>query len=63
LTDRLKRLQEHGIIERRPYSQAPLRYEYLLTRRGKALRPLLMEIIHWGNTHIEGTVIASRKSL
>lgn len=61
LTDRLKRLEEHGIIEKRPYRKAPLRYEYILTRRGEDLRPLLMEMIRWGNMHIEGTFVPPKK--
>ncbi len=57
LTERLKRLEEHGIIEKRPYQKNPLRYEYILTPRGEDLRPLVMEMIRWGNTHIEGTFV------
>jgi DNA-binding HxlR family transcriptional regulator len=34
LSDRLKQLEEHGLIERRKYQERPDRYEYLLTRRG-----------------------------
>ena len=63
LTQRLKRLEEHGIIEKRPYQKAPRRYEYMLTHRGEGLRPLLMEMIGWGNTHIEGTFVPPRKFL
>ncbi|MGH8650818.1 MAG: winged helix-turn-helix transcriptional regulator [Gammaproteobacteria bacterium] len=63
LTDRLKRLEEYGIIEKRPYQKAPVRYEYILTRRGEDLRPLLMEMIRWGNTYIEGTVVPPKKPL
>ncbi len=63
LTERLKRLEEHGIIEKRPYQKTPLRYEYILTRRGEDLRPLLMEMIRWGNTHIKGTFVPPKKLL
>ena len=63
LTDRLKRLEEHQIIEKRPYSKTPLRYEYILTRRGKDLQPMLMELIQWGNVHIEGTFVPPKKIL
>jgi len=57
LTDRLKRLEEHGIIEKRPYQKTPPRFEYFLTRRGRDLRPLLLEMVRWGNVHIEGTFV------
>ena len=63
LTERLKRLEEHGVIEKRPYTQTPVRYEYRLTRRGEDLRPLLMEMIRWGNVHVEGTSIPPKKFL
>ena len=63
LTERLKRLEERGIIEKHPYQKTPVRYEYSLTRRGKDLRPLLMEMIRWGNAHIEGTFIPPKKLL
>ncbi len=63
LTERLKRLEEHGIIEKRPYRKDPVRYEYTLTRRGEDLRSLVMEMIRWGNTHIEGTFVPPKKFL
>lgn len=34
LSDRLKHLEEHGLVERRQYQTGPDRYEYLLTRKG-----------------------------
>jgi len=63
LTERLKRLEEHGIIEKRPYRRVPVRHEYTLTRRGQDLRPLLMAMIRWGNTYIEGTIIPPKEAL
>ena len=63
LTERLKRLEDHGIIAKRPYRKGPSRYEYTLTQRGEDLQPLLMEMIRWGNTHIEGTFVPPKKFL
>jgi DNA-binding HxlR family transcriptional regulator len=34
LSDRLKRLEENGLIERRRYQIKPVRYEYVLTAKG-----------------------------
>jgi DNA-binding HxlR family transcriptional regulator len=34
LSDRLKHLEENGLIERRQYQAGPDRYEYILTRKG-----------------------------
>ncbi len=63
LTDRLKRLEEHGIVDKKSYQDNPVRYEYFLTPAGYALKPILMEIAGWGLTHIEGTKIPSEKEL
>ncbi len=63
LTERLKRLEEHGIIEKRPYTKTPIRYQYSLTRRGEDLRALLMEMIRWGNVYIEGTFVPPKNVL
>jgi DNA-binding HxlR family transcriptional regulator len=48
LSARLKRLEEAGIVERRFYEQHPPRAEYLLTDRGKDLRPVLRALLDWG---------------
>ena len=51
LSARLKRLEEAGIIERRFYEQHPPRAEYLLTDRGKDLRPVLRALLEWGRRY------------
>ena len=55
LPNRLKAMQETGLIEARPYQDNPPRYEYYLTTAGQALRPVLFEMIMWGATHVPGT--------
>ena len=45
LAERLDRLQASGLIRRRAYQRNPIRYEYLLTQRGKALEPILEAIV------------------
>jgi DNA-binding HxlR family transcriptional regulator len=52
LADRLKRLEEAGIITKKPYQQNPVRYAYRLTSAGITLGPVLKEIAHWANKHI-----------
>jgi len=49
LADRLATLVEHGIVERRAYQDAPARYEYVLTSKGRDLFPILMTLILWGD--------------
>jgi DNA-binding HxlR family transcriptional regulator len=51
LSARLKRLEHAGIVERRFYEQHPPRAEYLLTEKGKELRPVLRALFEWGERH------------
>lgn len=52
LTDRLRKLEAAGVLCRDAYQKRPLRHEYRLTDRGKALYPLLVTLIDWANTHV-----------
>ncbi|MEM6567152.1 MAG: helix-turn-helix domain-containing protein [Planctomycetota bacterium] len=54
LTDRLDRLVDAGLVDRRVEPPAK-RAEYHLTKAGRSLRPLLGAIRDWGLRHIEGT--------
>jgi DNA-binding HxlR family transcriptional regulator len=51
LTTRLQRLVDEGILERRPYSESPPRYEYFLTEKGIDLWPVLVTMMRWGDRH------------
>ena len=59
LTRRLKALVEAGLLERRPYQTRPVRHEYVLTERGRDFRPVILNLIAWGNRHFapEGTSV------
>lgn len=48
LSERLQRLEGHGLVERVMYSQRPPRAEYRLTEKGRTLHPVLREIVTWG---------------
>jgi DNA-binding HxlR family transcriptional regulator len=48
LSDRLKRLEENGIITRRFYSEHPPRAEYVLTETGQTLGPIMTALRDWG---------------
>src|SRR3954454_1737657 len=54
LTARLRRLEELGVVERQAYCDRPPRYEYFLTKAGRDLRPVVMALKHWGDTHVMG---------
>ena len=42
LADRLKRLEEAGLVAKSAYQQHPVRYAYELTEKGKALGDVLL---------------------
>lgn len=47
LSNRLKRMEREGVIERRSYSDHPQRHEYWLTDKGKALFDVLYAMRNW----------------
>lgn len=49
LSTRIKKLEKAELIERRAYSVHPPRYEYVLTRKGKALGPAMKALRAWGD--------------
>jgi DNA-binding HxlR family transcriptional regulator len=49
LTDRLKRAVDMGVFEQRRYQTRPARYEYRLTDQGRALYPMLVCMMQWGD--------------
>ena len=56
LTDRLKRLEESGIVARRPDSENARQVIYTLTEKGKDLIPALLELARWGAKHVARSV-------
>ncbi|MBM3568628.1 MAG: helix-turn-helix transcriptional regulator [Alphaproteobacteria bacterium] len=54
LSERLKRLERWGLVRREPYQQRPLRHAYRLTDAGKALEPVLLQIMAWGHERLGG---------
>jgi DNA-binding HxlR family transcriptional regulator len=57
LADRLKRLEEAGIVVASAYQERPMRYAYALTDKGEALGEVLLAIVNWGRKHIPGTQV------
>ncbi len=55
LADRLRRLEQGGVVERVQYSERPPRYEYRLTPRGEDLRPAIRSLARWGLQYVPGT--------
>ena len=55
LAERLKRLEEAGIIARAAYHQRPARYAYTLTAKGRERGGVLLALVGWGKRPIAGT--------
>ncbi|MDU4252210.1 helix-turn-helix domain-containing protein [Pseudomonas sp.] len=51
LSRRLRALVDSGLLQRHQYNDHPPRYEYLLTDRGRDLRPVLLTLLQWGKRH------------
>ena len=50
LSDRLKHLEANGLIERRRYQVNPERFEYLLTRKGWQIAPIMPVLAQIGDS-------------
>ena len=54
LAARLKTLVAQGVLETRLYSEHPPRKDYVLTAKGRDLRPVLLALKAWGDRHVYG---------
>ena len=54
LAERLRHLVEQGMLERRPYSERPPRFEYVLTPMGQEFMDVLMALVAWGDRWTAG---------
>jgi DNA-binding HxlR family transcriptional regulator len=53
LSDRLGKLVDNEILERRQYSERPPRFEYRLTEKGLDLYPIVVSLMAWGDKHLD----------
>src|SRR6201998_885648 len=51
LSERLRTLEQNGVVERRFYSMSPPRAEYVLTAKGRALGPIVGAMRTWGRKY------------
>ena len=51
---RLRILVSSGILERRQYSEHPVRFEYHLTDAGRDLYPVILTLMRWGDQYLAG---------
>lgn len=54
LSQRLKELEELGILQRRVFAEVPVRVEYTLTAKGQSLARVIGEMEHWDAKWIQG---------
>ncbi|MCE7869763.1 transcriptional regulator [bacterium CPR1] len=55
LSERLRRLEEAGLVEKRRYQERPAREEYRLTSRGAETLPIIQAAVRWATKHIPDT--------
>ena len=53
LAERLRELEQQGIVERQSYPESPPRVEYSLTDKGRALEPALQELKSWAQAWVD----------
>lgn len=53
LIQKLRELEEDGIVHREVYPVVPPKVEYSLTEYGKSLKPILKSLYLWGEVHKE----------
>lgn len=54
LTDRLRRLVDEGLMEKRAYQSEPVRYDYVLTEKGRDFFGVLAAMSRWGDRWLAG---------
>ncbi|MEU6069758.1 MULTISPECIES: winged helix-turn-helix transcriptional regulator [Streptomyces] len=54
LADRLRRLVDEGLLDKRLYESEPPRHEYLLTEKGRDFFPVLAAMTRWGDKWLAG---------
>lgn len=59
LTQTLRDLEKNKLISRKVYAVVPPKVEYTITKRGKKLIPIFVDLIEWGNevAILEGAVV------
>ncbi|WP_284750460.1 winged helix-turn-helix transcriptional regulator [Amycolatopsis sp. RTGN1] len=58
LTQTLRKLQGHGLVDRRAYAEAPPRVEYCLTTLGQTLVEPIGVLTKWATSHGEAVLEA-----
>jgi DNA-binding HxlR family transcriptional regulator len=62
LSDRLHELEAEAIVERTVVPETPVRVEYSLTKKGRALAPAVAAISDWADTWGDAEVAHARRT-
>ncbi|MEV4643394.1 helix-turn-helix domain-containing protein [Saccharopolyspora sp. NPDC049426] len=54
LADRLRRLVDEGLMEKQAYQDVPVRYDYVLTEKGRDFYGVLAAMNRWGDRWLAG---------
>jgi len=49
LSERLKELEQNGIVNKKIFAEVPLHVEYSLTKKGQTLKTIINQMARWGN--------------
>ncbi len=60
LSERLQELEQEGIIERTVVPETPVRVEYALTKKGRALASALNAVGEWAHKWLESEAVEKR---
>ena len=53
LSERLKELEAEGIVQRTVFPETPVRIEYALTEKGRALEEVITAVSTWAETWVD----------
>lgn len=59
LTRQLRELESAGLVERTIYAEVPPRVDYRLSAKGETLRPIVLAMKQWGETHAKPPLMTS----
>lgn len=52
LTNKLREIEQDGLIKRKVYAQVPPKVEYSLSPLGKSMEPILLALKVWGDANL-----------
>ncbi|EGK11058.1 winged helix-turn-helix transcriptional regulator [Kroppenstedtia eburnea] len=61
LTERFRELEAAGVLTRNIFPETPVRIEYALTEKGKALKPVMDEVQTWAEEWLDPEDLSTNK--